>query len=152
VNAPTNHPLEVPSVKAYVAPLSFEETRERAPDDAPPPSRKDLLERAASLGPARMTWESIILPSDPILKTKMQPHIAERRARFRKVVQAAVGACVAFCFVATAESVFSSAEHSVASSIKNAPATGVVPIEKLDIAARTKAGSKSVALKLAKRR
>jgi hypothetical protein len=111
-------------------------------DDAAP-SRQDLLQRAAELGPSRMTWESFALqPADPVLGEKMQPRVVERRARFRRVVKVALGACVAFCLVATAVSAVSSAEASsprASGSAKTAPATGVVTVEKLDVAQRTKA-------------
>lgn len=114
------------------------------------PSRQDLLQRAAELGPARMTWENIVLqPTDPILGEKMQPRVAERRARFRKVVKVAIGACAAFCLVATVASVVSStgtSSSSPASSVaKTAPAAGVVPVEKLEVVTRTKAPSKVTA-------
>jgi hypothetical protein len=136
VNAPTIGQLVPPVAPSSAA--TFEATTER--DVAsPPPSRRDLLERAAALGPARMTWESFVLPNDPILKSKMLPHVAERRARFRRVVQLAVGASAACCLVALVVSVVSSGDNPVASSGKNAPAAAVVPIEKLDVVARTKA-------------
>ncbi len=112
------------------------------------PSRQDLLQRAAELGPARMTWESIVLlPTDPILGEKMQPRVAERRARFRKLVKAAVGACGAFCLVATVASVMSSTsstdnKSTASSAVKTAPASGVVPVEKLELVTRTKASKK----------
>ncbi len=115
------------------------------------PSRQDLLQRAAELGPARMTWENIVLPADPILGEKMQPRVAERRARFRKIVKVALGACVAFCLVATVASAVSStsASSSTASTssatVKTAPASGVVPVEKLEVVMRTKAPSKVTA-------
>jgi hypothetical protein len=111
-------------------------------DDEVAPSREDLLQRAAALGNARMTWESIVLqPTDPILQDKMQPRVAERRARFRRMVKVGLGACVAFCLVATAATALSSGTPSqTASSVaKTAPAVGVVTIEKLDLAARAKA-------------
>ncbi|MBX3222185.1 MAG: hypothetical protein KF795_16830 [Labilithrix sp.] len=116
------------------------------------PSRQDLLLRAAELGPARLTWESIVLPTDPILGEKMQPRVAERRARFRKVVKAALGACVAFCVIATAATAVSAvagsshaAAANAAASIKTAPAAGVVPVETLDATPRGKAPSKVTA-------
>ncbi|MBX3200973.1 MAG: hypothetical protein KF894_22730 [Labilithrix sp.] len=116
-------------------------------DDAAP-SRQELLLRAAELGPARMTWASIVLPADPILGEKMKPRVVERRARFRKIVKAAVGACAAFCLVATAATAVSAATGSsesgakVTSTIKTAPATGEVPVETLDTTPRGKAPSK----------
>jgi hypothetical protein len=124
----------------------------RAIDDATyedsAPSREDLLQRAAELGPARMTWESIVLPSDPILTKKMQPNVVERRARFRKVVKVALGGCVAFCLVALVATIASSGDRSSSKSsasttsavvTKTAPAMGVVPVEKLEIMQRGKA-------------
>ncbi len=115
------------------------------------PSRQDLLQRAAALGPARMTWESIVLhPADPILGAKMLPRVAERRERFRKIVKVALGACVAFCLVATVASAVSSTSSpstasTSSSAVKTAPANGVVPVEKLEIVMRTKAPSKVTA-------
>jgi len=104
------------------------------------PSRQDLLQRAAELGPFRMTWESIVVPSDPILSKKMEPTVVERRARFRKVVKAALGGCVAFCLAALVATAFSSSDTSSSSKAsastsivaKTAPAMGVVPVEKLE--------------------
>jgi len=116
------------------------------------PSRADLLQRAAALGPARMTWESIILsPSDPILGEKMKPRVAERRARFRKIVKGAVGACAACCLVAAVATAVSSASSPAtatstsSAAVKTGPATGVVPVEKLEVVMRTKAPSKVTA-------
>jgi hypothetical protein len=116
------------------------------------PSRQDLLQRAVALGPVRMTWENIVLsPSDPILGEKMQPRVAERRARFRRVVKVALGGCVAFCLVAAIASAFSSPSSdapSTASSkaaVKTAPAVAVVPVEKLEQVSRAKAPSHIVA-------
>lgn len=118
------------------------------------PSRQDLLQRAAELGPARMTWESIVLPADPILKKKMQPSVVERRARLRKVVKVALGGCVAFCLVALVASVVSSSDGSSSKAsatttsavvTKTAPAMGVVPVEKLEIKQRGKATREATA-------
>ncbi|MDF2692790.1 MAG: hypothetical protein K0S65_1173 [Labilithrix sp.] len=113
------------------------------------PSRQDLLQRAAELGPARLTWESIVLHStDPILGEKMLPRVAERRARFRKIVKGALGACVAFCLVAIAASALSSTDSAPAKStvaLKTAPATRIVPVEKLEVPGLTKAPSKVTA-------
>jgi hypothetical protein len=126
---------------------------EDAVGDEMAPSRQDLLARAAALGPARRTWESIILsPSDPILGAKMQPRVAERRARFRKIVKVALGTCVACCFVATAATALSSSSatgngtrSSVSNAAKSAPAAGSTPVEKLEIVMRTKAPSHTTA-------
>ena len=108
------------------------------------PSTSDLLERAARLGPARPTFESIVLPNDPILLEKMQPVAAQRRARFRKVVKATLGACLALCVLALGATALSPGEASASESgskvsARTAPARPVVSIEKLDEAKRTKA-------------
>ncbi len=132
------------SASIDVAVDPFEVTSADAqPDHAP--STHDLLERAARLGPPRMTFASIVLPSDPILAEKMTPHAAERRARFRKIVKATVGACVALCVAALAATALSGGNASAATSsedsgiTRTAPATRVVSIEKLDEAKRGKA-------------
>ena len=81
----------------------------------------------------------------------MQPRVAERRARFRKLVKVALGACVAFCLVATvasavsASSTNSTSKTSASGSVKTAPATGIVTVETLDMTPRTKAPSKVTA-------
>ena len=111
------------------------------------PSSSELVERAAALGPARMTWESIVLPTDPILDEKRQPHVAERRARLTRVVKATFGACVAVCVLALGVSVLSgdpassssSAAASGTSTATKLVASGVVPVEGLANAKRTKA-------------
>jgi hypothetical protein len=97
-----------------------------------------------------MTWENIVLqPTDPILANKMQPRVAERRARFRTMVKGALGVCVAFCLVATAATALSSnaTGTSASSSIgKAAPATAIVPVEKLDLGpSRTRATNRVTA-------
>jgi hypothetical protein len=111
--------------------------------EAHAPSTSDLLERAARLGPARPTFESIVLPNDPILLEKMQPAAAQRRARFRKVVKATLGACLALCVIAIGASALSPSEASASEgntmSARTAPARPVVTIEKLDDAKRGKA-------------
>ena len=151
----TANPFELgsspPQLSPFAAPAPHADLRMSADDatyEEAAPSRQDLLQRAAELGPARMTWASIVLPADPILADKMQPRVAERRARFRKVVKVALGACVAFCLVATAASAVSSTStQSSASStmVKTTPASGVVPVEKLEVVMRTKAPSKVTA-------
>jgi hypothetical protein len=108
------------------------------------PSTSDLLERAARLGPARPTFESIVLPNDPILLEKMQPLAAQRRARFRKVVKATLGACLVLCVAAIVASALSPSEASASQSsssavARTAPARPLVTIEKLDEAKRGKA-------------
>lgn len=114
--------------------------------DAHAPSTHDLLARAARLGPARPTLESIVLPNDPILLEKMQPAAAQRRARFRKVVKATLGACLAVCVAAIGASALSPSEASASQSssgsstvARTAPAHPLVTIEKLDDAKRGKA-------------
>lgn len=124
---------------ALNAPLVHDATHDEAA-----PSRQDLLQRAAELGPA--TWDNIVLPpTDPILGAKMQPRVRERRARFRKLVKVALSTCVAFCLVATAATALSSSTSAPAetskSARKTAPATGVVPVERLEVANHTKAPS-----------
>lgn len=136
------------SVDVVVDP--FEVTSaDAAPDHAP--STHDLLERAARLGPPRPTFESIVLPSDPVLAEKMQPHTAQRRARFRKIVKATLVACLALCVAAIGASALSSGDASAATTsdgsgvLRTAPATRVVSIEKLDDAKRGKAVQQHVA-------
>lgn len=144
-------PLAAPDVAVDVVVDDMRMSADDATHDDAAPSRQELLLRAAELGPARMTWASIALPADPILGEKMKPRVVERRARFRKIVKAAVGACAAFCLVATAATAVSAATGSsdngakVTSSIKTAPATRVVPVETLDTTPRGKAPSKITA-------
>ena len=74
----------------------------------------------------------------------MQPAAAQRRARFRKVVKATLGACLALCVIAIGASALSPSEASASESgskvsARTAPARPVVSIEKLDDAKRTKA-------------
>lgn len=114
------------------------------------PSTRDLLERAARLGPPRPTFASIVLPNDPILAEKMQPHAAQRRAKLTKVVKATLGACLAVCVAALVATALSGGEASAASSeaaeigARTAPATRIVSIEKLDDARRAKAAKARV--------
>lgn len=109
------------------------------------PSTSDLLERAAALGPARMTWESIVLPTDPILDEKRTPHVAERRARLTRIVKGALGACVAVCVLALGATALSSSSSEAQASTGSAPAAktipskAVVPVETLSIARHGKA-------------
>lgn len=50
---------------------------------------------------ARPRWESTLMTTnDPIVVEKRKPYVAERRARFAKVVKATLGACAALCAVA----------------------------------------------------
>ena len=152
---PAAKPFQVATTMPHPSPFGMAAPEMAlSPDDATyddaAPSRQDLLQRAAELGPARMTWESIVFhPSDPILGAKMQPRVAERRARFRKLVKVALGACVAFCMVATiasavsASTTSSTARTSASGSAKTAPATGIVTRETLDTTPRPKASSKA---------
>ena len=100
-------------------------------------STNELLERAAAMGPSRMAWESIVQPSDPILDEKRQPHVAERRERFTRLVKIGLGVCLAVCVVALGVSTLSDDSGSSASSestmsAKTVPAKAIVPIEPLD--------------------
>lgn len=103
------------------------------------PSKNVLLERAA-LGPARPTWASMALPIDPVLGEKMHPRVAERRARFRRVVKVTLGACVALCLASLVAVAFGGSKEAQASPILDTTTTlrPVTPIEKMDDARRTK--------------
>jgi len=115
---------------------------EHALDADGAPSRQELLQRAASLGPVRMTWASLQLtPSDPILGEKMKPRVVERRARLRRLVKVALGACVAFCLVATAATALSSGGVSATRAPSRAATQAVVSVEKLETTARPRAAS-----------
>jgi multidrug efflux pump subunit AcrA (membrane-fusion protein) len=90
----------------------------------------------------------------------MLPRVAERRARFRKIVGVAVGACAAFCLVAGVASAFASPKiesapaapkHAVSAPVeRSAPAASITPVEKLDVGERTKAPGHVVATRPAK--
>ncbi len=104
------------------------------PVETPPPSTQDLLARAQRLGPARPTLESILLPTDPILGAKLEPHIAERRMRFTRYVKATLGGCVALCvaaLVATATSGEASAAPRASSVAVATPITRAPSVEAL---------------------
>lgn len=108
------------------------------------PSTNELLERAAALGPMRMTWESIVLPADSILNEKQQPHVAERRARLTRLVKGAVGACLGLCVLALGVSALSGDATAVpvaaaATLGKTVASKGIVPVERLDGAKHAKA-------------
>jgi hypothetical protein len=132
-----------PALPARVAPPLPNDVM-RAPY-ASGPSSSELLERAAALGPARMTWESIVLPSDPILDEKRQPHVAERRARLTRVVKIALGACVGLCVLALGASAISGGDSSSAAAAtatsvgKTVASKGVVPVEQLEATRHAKA-------------
>ena len=137
-------------VEVEVSPDSRQvsDSRQVAPPSARSPypsaiSASELLERAAAMGPARMTWESIVLPADPILDEKRQPHVAERRERFTRMVKIGLGACLAVCVVALGVSALSgdgssssSSSSATASSseavARTIPAKAIVPIEPFD--------------------
>ena len=101
-------------------------------------STSELLERAAAMGPARMTWESIVLEADPILSEKRQPHVAERRQRLTRVVKMTLGACVAVCALAVVVSALSGDSSASAQAVaapavgKTVASKGIVPVEPLD--------------------
>jgi hypothetical protein len=108
------------------------------------PSAQVLLDRAAALGPVRPTWESFVLPSDPVLGEKMTPHVAERRARFRRVVKATLGACVGLCVVSLLAVALGGGNEAkaaprAAATVKTTPSTAVTTVEKMDYAKREKA-------------
>ena len=106
------------------------------------PSAKSLLERAAAMGPVRATWESFVLPNDPILAAKFQPRVAERRARFRRVVKITLGACAALCFASLVASALGGGSEAKASSAvaieRGGPSSAVTTVEKIDDAKRSK--------------
>lgn len=114
--------------------------RERS---ASSPSAAEILERAAVLGPVRMTWESYTSPTDLILDEKRQPHVAERRARLTRVVKVALGGCLGLCVLAlgaSALSADSSAPSRASLSIgKTVASIGFVPVETLDGSRHAKA-------------
>ena len=103
--------VEVP-VEVKAPPVVAPSMRAAAPSIVEP-SAQSLLERAAALGPVRLTFESIAIP-DPVLEAKHEPRIAERRARLTRVVKATLGACVGVCILAVGVSIFSSSEAQAA--------------------------------------
>jgi hypothetical protein len=157
--APAPAPLPVAARESFrtkADSIEIEMESQRAPEthrDAPPafaatepmrgpyasaPSANELLQRAA-LGPARMTWESIVLPADPILDEKRQPRVAERRARFQRGVKIALGACLGLCVLAIGVSALSgdssSSSKSAASESsvgKTVASKGIIPVEPFD--------------------
>ena len=123
------------SVESQRAPETFREPPRGQYSSSP--SAEELLERAAALGPPRMTWESIVLPADPILHEKSTPHVAERRARLTRMVKLGLGACLAVCVLALGVSALSgdaSATPVAAADAgaKTVPSKGVIPVEPLD--------------------
>lgn len=136
-------PSFAPPSFAPPSPPPFGDDVMRAPYGSGP-SSSELLERAAALGPARMTWESIVLPHDPVLNEKLQPHVAERRARLTRVVKIALGACVGLCVLALGVSAVSGDSSSSAAAAapavgKTVASKGIVPVEPLDSAKHAKA-------------
>jgi hypothetical protein len=156
--APVAPPFDVPSARdpfrTNADSIDVEVESQRAPETqrdavaassseplrgpyASSPSANELLERAAAMGPARMTWESIVLVTDPILSEKRRPHVAERRERLTRVVKMTLGACVAVCALALGVSALSgeaSAKTTAAAMSlgKTVASKGIVPVEALD--------------------
>jgi len=159
--APVSNPFEAPAARdafrTNADSIEVEMESQRAPEtqrDAVPaftgiepvrgpyasaPSASELLERAAAMGPARMTWESIVLTADPVLDEKRTPHVAERRERLTRVVKMTLGACVAVCALALGVSALSgdasaatSRAPASAAAGKTVASKGVVPVEPLD--------------------
>ncbi len=127
---PASNPFASPvapgtSVFAPLAPSGCVDVAFEAVPDAAP-SARDLLARAARLGPARPTLESILMPSDPVLGQKQQPAIAARRMRFTRIVKATLGACVALC-VAALTATAMSGEASAASHVSTRTASAAAP-------------------------
>jgi hypothetical protein len=115
-----------------------------ATSDFTGPTPSDLLARAAELGPARPSMDSIVLPSDPILQAKSQPEIAARRAKLRRIVKGLVGACGVMCIAALILSIVSGSPETANAATTdmmsaNAPAQSTVPVEKMAGATRAKA-------------
>lgn len=136
-------------IESQSAPATFREPAPVSGESAPAPqapvrsqyssspSAGELLERASALGPARTTWESIVLPADPILHEKRTPHVAERRARLTRMVKIGLGACLGVCVLALGVSALSgdaSAAPVAASEAlaKIVPSKGIIPVEPLD--------------------
>ncbi|MBX3189029.1 MAG: hypothetical protein KF819_18555 [Labilithrix sp.] len=113
------------------------------------PSAFELVERAAALGPLRTTWESFVLPDDPILTAKLGPHVAERRARLTRMVKMTLGGCLALCVVALGISAVSAdpSQSVPASEVvvgKTVPSKGTTPIETIDASTRAKAVRRAI--------
>ena len=115
-----------------------------ATSDLTGPTPSDLLARAAELGPARPSMDSIVLPNDPILQAKSQPEIAARRAKLRRVVKGLVGACGVMCIAALIVTIVSGSPETANAATNammsaNAPLPSAVPVETISGAARPKA-------------
>ena len=166
-------PLAFSAFAAPRAPVDFGDTTLRdalgaypadaALQDAPPvprdrypssPSARELVERAAALGPARPSWDSMVLPVDPILDEKRQPRVTERRERFTRMVKFGLAACVAVCVLAIGMSALSgsasastpSAASAAATLAKTVPSKAVVPVEGLEGTKHAKAVRKAPAV------
>jgi hypothetical protein len=152
VSAPVASTAPAPVTSAAPAPVELASIDFDLEVEEPgAPSTHALLERAAQLGPMRPTLESIALPSDPILGEKMKPRVAERRARFTKLVKATVGACVAVCVAALLVSIVSGDPGTANAATrplpgKTSPAVLVASVETLDAPTLDKAPRKAAAV------
>ena len=126
------------------SPIGEATLRDREPYSAVSP--RALLERAAELGPPRMTWASMALP-DPILDEKQQPHVAARRERFTRMVKVGLVACVAVCALALGVTVVTGNPSASASepTVASTPSHAVIPVESLGGARYAKAPAAPVA-------
>lgn len=114
-----------------------------APVARPPAlsSSADLALFAAA--PVRLTWESFVPHSDPVLGRKMEADVAQRRARFQRIVKVALGACVLLCVLAGIMSAVSNEGSQSAGTAGNEISAGktfvAASIEPLDAKPRSKA-------------
>jgi hypothetical protein len=112
------------------------------------PTPQSLLERAAAL-PPRRSWESIVTTaSDPVLDAKLEPRVAERRARFRRFVKGTLSGCVGLCIVALAVTALSGGETPAASAATTAPSVATkatTPVERMGGVTRGKASAQTAA-------
>jgi len=97
-----------------------------------------------------------VLPSDPVLTQKREPRVAERRARFRRIVTATVAACAGVCLIALVITLVSggdgsamSAASSAAAEGKTAPTSAEVPVDKLGGVVRRKVSGDAHAIRSA---
>lgn len=134
VEAPAvNHALGDHALEGIPVALTSEALRERV--------HAELARRV------RPRWESTSTTNDPVVAEKRKPYVAARRARFVKIVQGALAACVALCataLVASAKSGATTASDASASSRvihpRRAPAVAAVEVESLaTVAPRAKA-------------
>ncbi|MDB4947231.1 MAG: hypothetical protein JWP97_6765 [Labilithrix sp.] len=119
--APPPPAAPAPPVTARPVSLAFVGETERSGV-----SKQELLARAAALGPSRMTWESIVLP-DPVLDEKRQPHVAERRERFTRMVKLGLAACLGVCVLALGVTAATGSPSASAAAAEPASAAGTVP-------------------------